>query len=159
MSDVKDVSIIDFPTTRVGVFEHKGDPGLVNQSAATFIEWRQATGLSTQAQKRTFGIPYQDPNEVEPEQFEFDICGEVSHPIADNPQGVIEKTLPGGRCAVLRHYGSHEALATTVYKLYRDWLPESGEHLRDFPCFFEYHNFLPDVNECDLVTDVFLPIM
>ncbi|MDB9694723.1 AraC family transcriptional regulator, partial [Acinetobacter nosocomialis] len=26
----------------------------------------------------------------------------------------------------------------------------------DYPVFFHYHNFVHDVNECDLVTDIYL---
>jgi AraC family transcriptional regulator len=42
--------------------------------------------------------------------------------------------------------------------LYRDWLPESGEELRDFPLFFHYHNFVHEVAEHELLTDIYLPL-
>lgn len=45
-----------------------------------------------------------------------------------------------------------------AYYLYRDWLPGSGEELRDFPLFFHYLNLLPETPEQDLVTDVCLPL-
>jgi AraC family transcriptional regulator len=42
--------------------------------------------------------------------------------------------------------------------LYEDWLPGSGESLRDFPIFFHYVNVGPNVREEDMITDVYLPL-
>jgi len=66
--------------------------------------------------------------------------------------------IPGGRCAVVRHLGSHERLGESIIPLYREWLPQSGEELRDFPLFFHYLNLIPDVAEHELVTDIYLPL-
>ena len=49
-------------------------------------------------------------------------------------------------------------MSDIVYYLYQTWLPDSGEELRDFPCFFHYLNFVHEVDECELVTDIYLPI-
>ncbi|WP_337115148.1 AraC family transcriptional regulator [Pseudoalteromonas sp. Hal040] len=61
-------------------------------------------------------------------------------------------------CAVVRHNGSHDTISDTVYYLYREWLVQSGEEVRDFPCFFHYLNLIHEVDECDLQTDIYLPI-
>lgn len=42
--------------------------------------------------------------------------------------------------------------------LYREWLPRSGEQLRDYPVFFHYVNVGPDVKEQEMITDVYLPL-
>ena len=42
--------------------------------------------------------------------------------------------------------------------LYREWLPQSGERLGDFPIFFHYVNVGPEVKEHDMITDVYLPL-
>jgi AraC family transcriptional regulator len=49
----------------------------------------------------------------------------------------VQKLIPGGRCAVLRHIGSEDHLGETVSFLYSQWLPQSGEELRDFPLYFQ----------------------
>jgi AraC family transcriptional regulator len=67
-------------------------------------------------------------------------------------------TIPGGRCAVLRHIGSDDNLGQTIRYLYAQWLPQSRETLRDFPLYFQRVSFFPDVAEHAAVTDVFLPI-
>jgi len=51
------------------------------------------------------------------------------------------------RFAVGRHIGSLDNLSQTVWSLFRDWLPGSGETLRDAPVFFHYLNFVNDVPE------------
>ncbi|WP_085440695.1 AraC family transcriptional regulator [Magnetofaba australis] len=154
-----DVKIVNFPATRVAVLQHHGAPELVNDSARLFIQWRQETGLSPVRASRTFGIAFSDPDVTEPEAFRFDICGEVTQPIPEgNPQGVTNGEISEGRCAVVRHLGSHDRLAESIYPLFREWLPESGEELRDFPLFFHYINLVPDVAEHELITDILLPL-
>ncbi|WP_244390943.1 GyrI-like domain-containing protein [Pseudoalteromonas sp. KAN5] len=49
-------------------------------------------------------------------------------------------------------------MSDTVYYLYRQWLPNSGEGFRDFPCFFHYFNLIHEVDECALITDISLPV-
>lgn len=152
------VEIVDFEATQVAVMEHRGPMEGVNGSVMRFIEWRKATGLSPKDSARTFGIAYDNPDTTEPALFRFDICGEVAAEVPANPQGVVTKTLAGGRCARVRHLGSHQRIGESIYPLYRDWLPQSGEELRDFPLFFHYLNLLPDTPEGELVTDVYLPL-
>ncbi len=153
-----DVKIVDFPETQVALLAHRGDPALLNDSALRFIEWRKQSGLSPKDTSRTFGVAYDDPDATEPEQFRFDICGEVSERVPPNPQGVVNGIIPGGRCAVARHLGSHDHIGESIYPLYREWLPQSGEELRDFPLFFHYLNLVPDVAEHELVTDIYVPL-
>ena len=153
-----EVNIINFNETRVALLEHRGAPALINESAMKFIEWRKQTGLSPVKTSKTFGIAYDDPEQTEPEAFRFDICGSVSSEIAENPQGVKNGVIPAGRCAVVRHLGSHDRIGESAYYLYREWLPGSDEELRDFPLFFHYLNLLPETAEADLVTDIYLPL-
>ncbi|MGA7826607.1 MAG: AraC family transcriptional regulator [Geobacteraceae bacterium] len=152
------VEIIHFTETPVAILAHRDAPHLLNDSVLRFIEWRKQSGLSPVKTSRTFGVAYDDPDSTEPEQFRFDICGEISQPVPENPQGVVSGVIPGGRCALTRHHGSHDRIVESIYPLYRQWLPESGEELRDFPLFFHYRNLLPDVAEHELVTDIYLPL-
>lgn len=153
-----EVKIVEFEETKVAVLEHRGAPGLVNDSVGVFIEWRKISGLSPVKTSETFGIAYDNPDTTDPEQFRFDICGALSENVPDNPQGVVNKIIPRGRCAVIRHHGSHDRIGACAYYLYRDWLPESGEELRDFPLYFHYLNLLPETSEHKLVTDIYLPL-
>jgi len=70
----------------------------------------------------------------------------------------VAKTIPGGKCAVLRHVGSEAGIGETLYCLFAQWLPTSGAELRDFPVFFQRVSFAPEVPAHESVTDVFLPL-
>jgi AraC family transcriptional regulator len=153
-----EVTIKEFNETRVAVLEHRGAPELVNNSVKEFIAWRKQSGLSPVTTSLTLGIVYDNPETTEPEEFRFDICGSVNGEIPDNSQGVVNKVIPSGRCAVVRHFGSHNRIGESAYYLYREWLPSSGEELRDFPLFFHYLNLIPETPEHELVTDVYLPL-
>lgn len=152
------VDIVDFETTPIAVLEHRGPTERINDSVARFIAWRKASGLSPKERSRTFGIAWDNPDTTPPAQFRFDIGGEVGAEVPPNPQGVVTKEIPGGRCARVRHLGSHTRLGDSIYPLYRDWLPQSGEELRDFPLYFHYLNLLPETQESELVTDIYLPL-
>jgi len=154
-----DLTIVEFDETRVAVLEHYGSPAKLNDSVQQFINWRKAEGLSPVATGRTFGVPWNDPESVAPEDFRFDICGEVAGDIPDNLQGVINKIIPGGRCAVLRHFGSTDRIGESVWSLYRDWLPQSGERQREFPVFFHYLKLASNTPEAELMTDIYLPLI
>lgn len=150
--------IVVFEATRVAVLEHRGPAATLLASVGRFVEWRRNCRDSPITSTRTFGVPLNDPETTAPEDFRFDICGELKGPLHPNTAGVIEKQIPGGRCAVVRHIGSTDAIAETLRPLYAEWLPESGERLRDYPCFFHYVERLPTVPVHEQVTDVYLPL-
>ena len=106
----------------------------------------------------TFNLLYDDPAETPPDEYRLDLCAATTRPVAENPFGVVEKTIPAGRCAVLRHVGSDDTLGAAVAYLYATWLPASGEEPRDFPLFLQRVRFFPDVPEHEAVIDVFLPL-
>ncbi|TLG78634.1 AraC family transcriptional regulator [Methylocystis sp. B8] len=153
-----DVKIIDVEPILVAALEHRGAPALLNDSVQRFIAWRKSSGLSPVSQCETYGVPYNDPNTTPPEEFRFDICGSVTEPVAGNEQGVVTKTIPGGRCAMTVHAGSRDRIDESVYALYRHWLPESGEELRDFPVYFHYLNLDHDTPEHRHLTEIYLPL-
>jgi len=156
--DAMQVRIVTTEPTMVAVLEHRGDPALLNGSVQKFIAWRKESGLSPVNSSQTYGIAYDDPSSTPAESFRFDICGTISAAVTANHHGVITKTIPGGRCAVVRHQGSPDHIGGSVYHLYRNWLPHSGEELRDFPVYFHYLNLKTDTPEHELQTDVHLPL-
>lgn len=154
----ENVSIVDFAATRIAVLEHHGDPARIGDTIRTFIAWRKQYG-SPPSVSATFNLFYGgDPDDTEPQEFRLDVCAAIDEPLAPNAFGVVERTIPAGRCAVLRHVGSDDTLAQTMRYLYATWLPASGEELRDFPLFAQRVRFFPDVPEHEAITDVFLPL-
>ncbi len=151
------VRIINFPETKVAVLEHRGPPALEHETIQKLIAWRLENRLMPD-RHHTYGVHYNDPRTTPPAEYRVDLCISVEHEVPPNPQGVINKIIPAGRCAVVRHLGSRENISAARY-LYTDWLPNSRESLREFPMFFHYVNVGPQVREQGMVTDVYLPIL
>lgn len=151
------VKLITFQDTKVAALEHRGSPDLIENSVRQFIEWRKQNNLSPKI-SATFNILYNNPSEISPGNYRLDICAAIKNKIAENSWGIVQKTIPGGRCAVLRHTGSDINLSEAIAFLYSQWLPQSGEKLRDFPLYLQRISFFPDVPESEAITDVFLPL-
>ena len=152
-----EVRVVDFTATRVATLEHRGDPAGLDDSVNKFITWRRQNGLPPAA-SATFNILYDKLPASDPDEFRFDLCAATDREIAVNDFGVVAKTIPGGKCAVLRHVGSEAGIGETLYCLFAQWLPTSGAELRDFPVFFQRVSFAPEVPVHEAVTDVFLPL-
>ena len=155
MSSVQ-VSIVEFPETRVAAVEHRGPPEREHETAMRLVQWRIENRVPPD-RHRTYGVHYTDPLRTPPEQHRVDFCVSFDGPIAANPYGVTARTIPGGRCAVARYVGSRAHIPVAQH-LYEVWLPDSGESLGDFPVFFHYVNVGPGVQEHEMVTDVYLPL-
>lgn len=151
-----EVKIVEFPETRVAALEHRGAPAHEYETARKFIAWRIANRLPPD-RHRTYGIHYTDPRTTPPEDHRMDICVSVDQPIAPNPQGVVNKVIAGGRCAVVRHVGPREFVAAAPF-LVEQWLPTSGETWRGDYILFHYVNVGPDIPDHEMITDVYLPL-
>ena len=66
--------------------------------------------------------------------------------------------IPAGQVARLCITGGDEQLEPALDYLYRDWLPASGENLRDFPLFLERIRFFPDVPAAEAELAIYLPL-
>ena len=152
-----DVEVKDFPATLIAAMEHRGSPHQLGNTIRQFITWRKANQLPP-SKSKTFNLIYDDPAITAPENFRFDIACSIEHPITSNDFNVVNKEIPAGKCAFVRHIGSDDTIGLVVDFLYSTWLPNSAYQLRDFPVFFERVSFFPEVPECEMITDVFLPI-
>jgi len=152
------VDLIDFPETLIAVLEHHGPERLTFQSSLKFIEWRKEYGIKPD-QGKTYGLHYNDHSTVPPEEYRLDICVSVAKPVPPNAYGVINKVIPAGRCARVRHLGSRHDMSSSVGWLFREWLPASGEKLRNYPAIFHYVNVGPAIRDNDMITDIYLPLV
>lgn len=150
------VDIRNLNKTRLAIVEHRGDPKLIPVSINKLIQWSSmhAANLKPKAGE-SFAIAYDDPNTVPPEQFRIDFGMRIPENMKVDGD-IVERYLPAGRYAVAMHKGSRSKIADTVYALYRDWLPNSGEELGDLPCVFCYHNFDHEVAETESLTECWL---
>lgn len=148
------VTIKNMPAKRLAVLEHRGDPKLVGDSVNRLITWARAQSIDLKPKPgEAFGFGYDDPKITPPAEFRFDLAITIPEHFVLQGDGILEKHLPAGRYAITMHKGSHDKIGDTVYALYRDWLPNSGEELGDLPCIFCYHSFEHEVAETELLTE------
>jgi AraC family transcriptional regulator len=152
---VMQVEIVNFPETRLAAVEHLGSTADVYESAHRLVEWRRAHRVPP-GSAATYGV-HHDLRLHAASGYRLDIGVAYDLPVAPNPWGVVPKHIPGGRCARVRHQGSREYMPV-VQALCSEWLPASGESLRDVPLFFHYVNVGPDVAEHEMITDIYLPL-
>lgn len=141
------VRIEQLPLVRVTTLAHRGDAQQLFATLRRFIEWRRRSDLSPRTHA-TYNLVYDETH--------LDLCvAGTSHTRADD---MVEKTIGGGRHAVVRHVGPEASLWRTVDWLYAHWLPASAETPRDEPLCLRRVHFFPDVAEHEAVTDVMLPL-
>ena len=151
-----EVRIVEFPETKVAVAEHRGPPQLEYETSKKLIEWRRQNHVPPTG-NQTYGVHYTDPFTTPPKDHRVDFCVTYDQPIQNNAQGVTGKVIPACRCAVARHRGSRQRNIAAEYLL-TEWLPNSVEKLGSFPMFFHYVNVGPQIQEHEMITDVYLPL-
>ncbi|WP_294287654.1 AraC family transcriptional regulator [uncultured Sphingomonas sp.] len=151
------VTIRDMAPTPVAIMEHRGDPATIDATIQRFIAWRKATGLTPKTTP-TFNVFHSDPRTTPPAEYRMDLCVGTDRPVEAKDERIEVGTIPGGRCAVLRVVGHIDNLEPAALYLYREWLPASGEEVRDFPLYCQRVSFFPEVPEHEAVADLFLPL-
>jgi len=151
------VEIVDFPETSIAVIEHRAAPNLLGNTIQKFIAWRKLNALPP-TKSKTFNLIYDDPNTTAANEYRFDLCCEVNQDVKENEHGVINKKIPAGKCALIRHIGSDDSIGVAVNYLYSNWLLTCDYEIRDYPMFFERVSFFPEVAEKDMITDIYLPL-
>ncbi len=151
------VAIRDTTSVRVAILSHRGDPATIGATIQRFIAWRRASRLPP-ARSATYNIFHTDPHTGVPEVQRIDLCAATDRSIDPKGEAIVEGTIPGGRCAVLRVVGDTDDLEPAATFLYRDWLPDSGEEPGDFPLYCRRLSFFPDVPAHEAVAELFLPL-
>jgi AraC family transcriptional regulator len=151
------VTIVNFPETVVAAITHRGAPALEHTTALKLVAWKREHGLLDQSRYRSYGVHYTDPLTTLAAEHRVDFCLSIEGDVSPNPHGIVRTTIPASRCAMVRHVGSR-LHNTAAHYLYTEWLPASGESIGAFPMFFHYVNVGPQVQEHDMVTDVYLPL-
>lgn len=151
-----EVAIRTLDPVQVAAVAHRGDYQEIGHAFERLQAWAGSAGLIGPA-SRFFGIFYDDPTSVPKERLTADACMTVPAGTA-LPDGVRWLEIAGGRHAVLRHQGPYAELERTYRRLYRDWLPASGEEPADRPCIEEYLNDCRVLPPAEWLTDVCLPL-
>lgn len=151
------VTLRDVAPIRVAIFEHRGDPATLDATIQRFIAWRKAAGLSPRTHP-TFNIWHSERRPADPADYRMDLCVGLNpgqRVEVDDP-AVKAGDIPGGRCAVLRVTGDTHNLEPAALYLYREWLPASGEEMRDFPIYCQ--RLFVEEPERGAAAELFLPL-
>ncbi|WP_137221571.1 GyrI-like domain-containing protein [Shewanella sp. MEBiC00475] len=137
------VEIVSFDAQALAVMEHHGDSALLPQTIATFIDWRRQHGLSPHG-CRTFNLLYSTPELSVKTQYRIDIGVSLNtetqaklNPLASELSQIKFKSIPQGRCAMIKYSGDDNGIAAVITYLYRDWVNANDVTLRDFPVYLE----------------------
>jgi AraC family transcriptional regulator len=153
-----DVTIREMPPTPVAIMEHRGDRARLPETIRQFRAWRSAVGLSPETSS-TFMVFRSERCPENPTDYSIDLCAETDRPIKENDERVKAGVIPGGRCAVLRYPGNTNNLEPASLYLYRDWLPASGEEVRDFPHYSQRRlSVIPETSVHEVIVEVLLPL-
>jgi AraC family transcriptional regulator len=155
--DRDQVNVVWVDEIQIAALEFRDVPSRLKQAIRKFVEWRKAVGLTADS-SATYNIFYDDASMYARRELWIDLCVETDRPIEDISESIINKRIPAGRCAWLRHVGSERTLADAIYSLRAHWLPESGEIARDIPLYIQRVAFPPEVAGDEAITDIYLPL-
>lgn len=136
----------------IGAYEDKGTEHAWNK-VCSFAEQKRLFGRHT----AFIGISHDDPKVTDSEKLRYDACVVVDKDVA--PQGAIGvKTIEGGKYAIFIHNGPYENFKYSYDQIFSNWLPESGEELRELPCLEKYLNSPEDTKPEKLKTEIMIPL-
>lgn len=129
------VKLIDRLPVTVAYLRHLGPYGeaIARFWQDTYYPWAATNDLLKTAR---YGISYDDPSITAAERCRYDACAEVAADFVVS--GAFKTTIPGGKYAALRYYGTGERIGDAWTALLRGWLPDSGLQLDARPCFEHY---------------------
>jgi AraC family transcriptional regulator len=154
-----DVTIRDIPPTPVAIMEHRGDRATLGTTIERFKAWCKTADLSPETGRSSFMVFRSERCPANPADYSMDLCVGTDQPVEANDEGMKAGMIPGGRCAVLRYPGNTNNLEPAALYLYRDWLPDSGEEVRDFPIYCQRRlALIPEVPAHEVVVELFLPL-
>lgn len=139
----------------VAALRHHGDYTRIGQ---TFDQLAiHCATLQPAPDARWFGLYYDDPTAIAPDDLRSDACVEIA---ADKPlpPGLHHTDIPAGRYAVILHRGPYIELEQAYDWLYGVWLPQSGLQPANRPCVEYYLNSPYDTAPKDLLTEIWLPL-
>ncbi len=144
------------PATKVAFVHHIGPYAAVGAAWGKLCGYAGPRGLLG-PRTAFIGISRDDPKVTASDQLRYDACLTLERDLA--PDGEIGiQTIPGGRYALFLHSGPYENLQNTYDAIFGDWLPRSGEELRDEPAFELYLNSPDSTAPAELRTEIWIPL-
>lgn len=148
--------IMNMPEMRVMTLRHVGPYNRISDAFARLgqiADAAQVLGPDT----RMLAIFHDDPETTPAAELRSDAALTLS-PGADVPDGLDEMRLPAGRYACTTHIGPYEQLGDAWARFMGEWLPRSGQRVREGVSFEIYRNTPADVSKDQLRTELYIPL-
>jgi len=150
------VLIKEMPELRVATLRHTGPYNRISEAFARLGQVAGQAGLFG-PESMMLGLYYDDPETTPPAELHSDAALVVSAK-ATIPSGLVEQKVAQGRYACYSHMGSYDKLGDAWSRLMGDWLPKSGQRMRDGVSFEIYRNMPGQVPEEQLQTEIYIPL-
>ena len=151
------VKIKTLPEMHVASIRHTGDYSRCGEAYDKLCQWADTQNLLNN-QTQFLGICYDDPKITPKEKCRYDACIVVD--ASANVSGEANmQTIPEGRYATVVHKGSYETLYITYAALFGEWLPASGEELKEAPSIQFYLNTVENTPPDELRTELRIALM
>jgi AraC family transcriptional regulator len=152
------VKLTDREPVTVAYLRHTGPygPGITQFWMERVAPWMETNNLLGRPR---YGVALDDPHVTKPTQCRYDACVVIS-PGETLTGDAKEKTLPGGRYAVLAFDGPISGIGAAWDYLLGDWLPKSGLQLDARPMFEHYPvDGRYDPRTQSISCDILVPVM
>ena len=149
-----DVRIETLEPIHVARIRHVGSYAEVDRCFERLFRWAASIGVPT---GRVLTLSHDDPETVAPERLRSDACVELCTGEEPAP-GIMLGPVGGGRFAVYRLVGPYEGISNAYRRLFKEWLPQSGEVTDDRPCMELYRKAQADTSREQMVTDLCVPL-
>ena len=150
------VEIKQMPELRVATVRHVGPYMRISEAFARLGDAAGRAGLFG-PETQMIGLFHDDPETTPAAELRSDAALSVALK-AKIPEGLGEAKIPAGRYACAIHLGPYAGLPDSWSRLMGQWLPASGERMKDAVSYEIYRNTPQDVKPEELVTEIYLPL-
>ncbi|ANW23290.1 AraC family transcriptional regulator [Vibrio coralliilyticus] len=152
------IDIVKFDEIKVATIKHCGPLHLIGNTIKRLNDWGEENNVDIE-NSRIFNVI--DDYSIPPysENYTCKICVSTGIDIHENSYGVFGSIISEGNCAVTRHIGPDDGIGQSLRFLYSHWLKNDLGSLRESPVFFERIKLYPNVNDVDVITDIYLPVI
>lgn len=151
-----DATIKELPALRVATVRHTGPYHLISEAFARLGEI-VGEGHEFGPGTEMLAIYHDDPETTPLAALRSD-AGLTLARDKKIPEGLGEVHLAPGRYACVTHVGPYEELGDVWARFMGEWLPRSGERMRDVETFEIYRNTPGNTPKEQLVTELYLPL-
>jgi len=155
--NVMNVEIKELKEQRVATVTHVGPYNRISEAFGRLHEIVQQENLFGPESKML--AIYEDDPETTPAAELRSFAGLVVSRDAKLPESLGEQRLPAGRYACTTHIGPYENLGDTWARFMGEWLPNSGQRMKDTASFEVYRNTPANAPKEKLETDLYIPLV